>query len=497
MTTTAIVLFTRDLRVHDQPALWAACERADRVVPLFVFDRGILGSRYAAPNRVSQLVDAVRDLRSHLKERGSELVVRHGDTLEEVALLAVEVEADELHLSADVSAHARRREKALRQLSRERLGDRLRVIAHDAAVTVVHPGQVTPSGGDHFKVFSPYFRRWADAPWREPLPAPSAVPTPTTLATGQIPALSALTDVSRLASQLPTGGETQARARADWWFGGGQDAARSWTEEGSGVVTADAARAGAVAADGGAAGSVAPVDAYDDTRNHLGVDGTSKLSQHLHLGTISATELAHRVDRRQPGQEAFLQELCWRDFNHQMLAARPDLIHADIRTKHDRWVDDEDAVAAWKAGRTGYPVVDAAMRQLVTEGWMHNRARMIVASFLTKHLYVDWRVGAWHFMDHLIDGDLANNFGQWQWTAGTGTDSRPNRMFNPVTQSKRYDPDGVYLRHHLPELAHLDAASIHAPWEAANTLLAATGDYPPPLVDHREARERFLAARGA
>ncbi len=460
MTTTAIVLYTRDLRVHDQPALWAACERADRVVPVFVFDRAILRSRYAAPNRVSQLVDAVRDLRSNLKAHGGELVVRHGDTSEEVAQLAVEVEADELHLSADVSAHARRREEALRQLARDHLGDRLRVIVHDAAVTVVQPGAVSPSGGDHFKVFSPYFRRWAEAAWREPLPAPSSVPTPTTVATGRIPALDDLTDPGRLAPELPVAGETAARQRVEWWFEG-------------------------------------PVDAYDDTRNHLGADGTSKLSHHLHLGTVSATELAQRVDRRSAGQEAFLQELCWRDFNHQMLAARPDLVHTDIRTRHDRWVDDEDAVAAWKAGRTGYPVVDAAMRQLTTEGWMHNRARMIVASFLTKHLYVDWRVGAWHFMDHLIDGDLANNFGQWQWTAGTGTDSRPNRMFNPVTQSRRYDPDAVYLRRYLPELADLDDATIHAPWEAADTLLGGSGDYPPPLVDHREARERFLAARGA
>ncbi len=467
MTTTAIVLFTRDLRVHDQPALSAACARADRVVPLFVFDRGILGSRYAAPNRISQLVDAVRDLRSQLKQRGGELVVRHGDTIEHTAQLVAEVEADELHLSADVSAHARRREERLRELSQERFGDRLRVTAHPAAVTVVHPGAVTPSGGDHFKVFSPYFRRWVAATWREPLAAPAAVPTPGSVATGPIPALGALTDTDRLAPQLPVGGETAARERAAWWF------------------------------DGATSDGVAPVDAYDESRNHLGVDGTSKLSHHLHLGTISATELAHRVDRRRPGQEAFLQELCWRDFNHQMLAARPDLVHADIRTRHDQWVDDDDAVRAWKAGRTGYPVVDAAMRQLTTEGWMHNRARMIVASFLTKHLYVDWRVGAWHFMDHLVDGDLANNFGQWQWTAGTGTDSRPNRMFNPVTQSQRYDPQGVYLRRYLPELAHLDDATIHAPWEAADTLLGDTGDYPPPLVDHREARERFLAARGA
>jgi len=460
--TTAIVLFTRDLRVHDHPALTAACERADRVVPLFVFDRAILGSRYAAPNRVAQLVDAVRDLRSNLKQLGGELVVRHGDTLEEIRRLAVEVGADELHLSEEVSAHGRRREQALRALAAEELGGRLGVHSHDG-ITVVPPGEVRPTGGDHFKVFTPYWRRWVEAPQREPLPAPTRVPTPTTVATGRIPALSDLTDVARLAPELPSGGETAARARAEWWFDG-------------------------------------PVDAYDDSRNHLAVDGTSKLSPHLHLGTISATELAHRVDRRTPGQEAFLQELCWRDFNHQLLAARPDLTHTDIRTQGDRWRDGEEGAAdaeAWRQGRTGYPVVDAGMRQLRREGWMHNRARMIVASFLTKHLYLDWRIGAWHFMDHLVDGDLANNFGQWQWMAGTGTDSRPNRMFNPVTQSERYDPGGVYLRRYVPELAEVDDAHVHAPWEAAGTLLAAGDDYPPPIVEHRAARDRFLTARGA
>jgi len=460
--TTAIVLFTRDLRVHDHPALTAACERADRVVPLFVFDRTILTSRYAAPNRVTVLVDAVRDLRSNLKALGGELVVQHGDTIEEVARLAREVDADELHLSADVSTHAQRREQALRELAAGELGGGLRVRSHDG-VTVVAPEEVRSSGGEHFKVFTPYWRRWVEVPRRDVLPAPSRVPTPTTLATGRIPALTDLTDVERLAAELPSGGETAARARAEWWFDGA-------------------------------------VDAYDDSRNHLGADGTSRLSHHLHLGAISATELAAQVDRRSPGQEAFLQELCWRDFNHQLLAARPDLIRADIRTQGDRWRDDEQVaadIAAWRAGRTGYPVVDAGMRQLQHEGWMHNRARMIVASFLTKHLYIDWRVGAWHFMDHLADGDLANNFAQWQWTAGTGTDSRPNRMFNPVTQSQRYDPDGSYLRRYIPELSAVDDAHLHAPWEARDTLLGAGEDYPPPIVDHREARERFLAARDA
>ncbi|MFU8841117.1 MAG: cryptochrome/photolyase family protein [Nitriliruptoraceae bacterium] len=456
--TTAIVLFTRDLRVHDQPALHAACQRAEVVVPLFVFDEMILGSRYAAPNRVAHLHAAVRELRSALKARGGELVVRRGDPVAEVAALAREVGADELHLSAEVSGFGRRREDRLRRLAAGELRGALTVHAHDG-ITVVPAGELQPAGGDHFKVFTPYWRRWVEAPRREVLPAPARVPTPTTLATGAVPALADLTDVDRLAPELPPAGEAAGRGRAAGWFDGA-------------------------------------IDAYDDARNLLAVDGTSKLSHHLHLGTLSATELAARVDRRNPGQEAFLQELCWRDFNHQLLAARPDLSHTDIRTQHDTWREDDEALTAWREGRTGYPVIDAGMRQLLREGWMHNRARMLVASFLTKHLYLDWRVGAWYFMDHLVDGDVANNFGQWQWMAGTGTDSRPNRMFNPVTQGLRYDPDGVYVRRYVPELADVDDAHVHAPWEAQGSLFAGSGDYPPPLVDHREARDRFLAARG-
>jgi len=479
--TTAIVLFTRDLRVHDQPALVAACARADRVFPLFVFDEAILASRYAAPNRLSQLLDAVTDLREALEARGGRLLVRRGDPTEVVRALAVEVAADELHLSADVSRFARRREEALRTTARDRLDGRLQVHAHEGVP--VHPaGGITPAGGDHFKVFTPYWRRWSAEPHREPLASPVHVPTPSGSAPadrsdgthdghdgthdGPIPTLGELidpdhlTDPDHLAVELPEGGEVAARARVEWWFAG-------------------------------------PVSTYDDTRDHLAVDGTAKLAHHLHLGTLSATELAARVEPTDPGQEAFLRQLCWRDFNHQLLAARGDLVDTDLKPRGDRWRDDEQAIAAWKEGRTGYPIVDAGMRQLRREGWMHNRARMITASFLTKHLYVDWRVGAWHFMDHLVDGDLANNFAQWQWTAGTGMDSRPNRVFNPFVQSRRFDPDGVYIRHYVPELAEVDDAHVHAPWEADGTLLAGDGGYPAPLVDHGEARARFLQARGA
>jgi len=219
----------------------------------------------------------------------------------------------------------------------------------------------------------------------------------------------------------------------------------------------------------------------------------------LEGATAPDDEVAAALDRRRPGPEAFLREHCCRDYNHQLLAARPDLAHTDVRSRGDRWrtgADAEADLAAWREGRTGYPLVDAGMRQLHHEGWMHNRTRMVTASFLTKHLYLDWRLGAWHFMDHLADGDLANNFGQWQWTAGTGTDSRPNRVFNPVIQGERYDPDGTYVRRWVPELAGVAGAAVHQPRPPGAGPDLFGGGYPAPIVEHREARERFLAARG-
>lgn len=196
-----------------------------------------------------------------------------------------------------------------------------------------------------------------------------------------------------------------------------------------------------------------------------------------------------------PGADAFVRQLAWRDFHHQVLAARPDAAWEDYRTRHDRWRSDEDEVEAWRAGRTGYPLVDAAMRQLAYEGWMHNRGRMLVACFLTKTLYADWRVGARHFLDLLVDGDVANNQLNWQWMAGTGTDTRPNRVLNPVIQGKRFDPRGVYVRRWVPELAELADGEIHEPWKLTGPRRAAI-DYPDPLVDLAEARARFERARG-
>jgi len=455
MTATALLLFTRDLRVHDHPAL-AAAARADRIIPLFVLDEAILASPYAAPNRLQVLLDALADLRASLRALGADLVVRRGVTSAVVRELATEFAVDAIHVTADVSRYAKRRQADLARIADELDAD---FVAHPGTM-LVDPVLVRATGGEHFKVFTPYWRRWSAITPRALVPVPTRLTVPADLESGELPELAALTP-GRCAPELAPGGEQAARARLAWWLDG-------------------------------------PIEDYATGRDRMAIDGTSRLSAHLHFGCLSVTEIAASLDVRRASHETFLQELCWRDFNHQLLDARGDLASVDVRTRSDRWRDAPDELTAWQEGRTGYPVVDAAMRQLVREGWMHNRARMVVASFLTKHLYIDWRHGARFFMHHLADGDLANNYAQWQWTAGTGTDSRPNRMFNPIIQGQRYDPDGSYVRRYVPELAHVAGKQVHEPQEATLFDTAgAQGTYPGPIVDHREARARFLTARGA
>jgi len=217
------------------------------------------------------------------------------------------------------------------------------------------------------------------------------------------------------------------------------------------------------------------------------------LSPYLHFGCLSPVEVLRGIGRRRDeGAEAFVRQLCWRDFYAQILAARPEAAWADYASRDDHWSDDAHAIEAWKTGRTGYPVVDAAMRQLQAEGWMHNRARLIVASFLTKDLYVDWRVGARHFLDLLVDGDIAQNNLNWQWVAGTGTDNNPHRVFNPTVRGRRFDPDGDYVRRYVPELRALKGGAVHDPAPKVR----AAYDYPDPIVDHREAIAEYRDRRG-
>jgi deoxyribodipyrimidine photo-lyase len=232
---------------------------------------------------------------------------------------------------------------------------------------------------------------------------------------------------------------------------------------------------------------------YEARHDDLPGDATSALSPYLRFGCLSSLELLQEA-RSRPGGGAYARQLCWRDFHHQVLAAFPALPRRDYRPRGDRWSRSWRAFEAWREGRTGYPIVDAAMRQLLEEGRMHNRARMITASFLTKDIYLDWRWGAKHFWDLLSDGEIANNAGNWQWIAGTGNDTRPDRVFNPLRQAHRFDPEGEYVRRHLPELEGVEGSSVHEPWRLPARQRRRL-DYPRPIVDHDEAAAAFQARR--
>jgi deoxyribodipyrimidine photo-lyase len=258
---------------------------------------------------------------------------------------------------------------------------------------------------------------------------------PTVISRGRLPSLGSLV-AGQPSPELPAGGETAGRRRLSTWL-------RS-----------------------GAAG-------YEAGHDDLEADATSRLSPYLHFGCISPLEAAERADAA-----PFVRQLAWRDFFHQLLAARPETAHEDMRPRGHRWSEDEEALEAWKQGRTGFPIVDAGMRQLLREGYMHNRARLITASFLVRNLRIDWRAGARHFFDWLVDGDVANNVGNWQWVAGTGANPRPGRALNPLRQAQRFDPDGAYVRRYVPELAGVEGRAVHTPWR-----LGGLAGYPDPIVE--------------
>ncbi|GAA1885494.1 cryptochrome/photolyase family protein [Asanoa iriomotensis] len=388
---TAIVLFTRDLRLHDNPALSAACGAAERVVPLFVFDPALAGR---SSNRDRFLHQSVADLRGLLRARDSDLVVRTGDPVASTVELAREVGAEGVAVAADVSHYARRRE---RRLGASGLDVRL-----FPGLTIVEPGALRPGGGDHYRVFSPYHRSWIAAKWRDPVGLPKKVPLPSGVQVGRLPA-----QPDGESPDTVPGGESAARERLRGWLGN--------------------------------------VETYEDGHNDLAGDRTSRLSPYLRFGCLSPLEVAHAALGR-PAADPFVRQLCWRDFYYQVAYAFPQISsRAYRRGATESWTDDPAAFERWTSGSTGVPIVDAGMHQLRREGWMHNRARLVTASYLTKDLGVDWRRGLAWFYRWLLDGDVPNNSGNWQWVAGTGNDTRPYRRFNPERQRERYDPDSSYV----------------------------------------------------
>lgn len=448
MPSTAIVLFTRDLRVHDNPTLWQAVHDHDRVVPLFVLDDEILKGDFNRPNRATFLAQSLADLDASLRALGGGLVVRHGRLEREVAEVVRTVRAGAVHVSLDASGYAAGRITRLRNTIDAEL------VGHDDTLFVVPPGRLRPSGGaDHMSVFGAYFRRWGREDRRTVHGAPRSIELPR-IARGTLPRPDDICRGER-SPHLPEGGETAARKRLATW------------------LRADAAR-------------------YVEVHDDLAADATSRLSPYLHFGCLSPVELVSR--KGVVGD--FVRQVAWRDFHAQVLAARPGATRRDYRHRGDRWHDANADFEAWRGGRTGLPIVDAGMRQLAAEGWMHNRARLIVGHLLVKTLYVDWRLGAQHFADLLVDGDMSNNTMNWQWVAGTGTDSRYNRTFNTDNQAKRYDPSGDYVRRYVPELRGIDGPAVQRPWTLPDNVRDGL-DYPEPIVDVVAGNRRFLDARGA
>jgi deoxyribodipyrimidine photo-lyase len=463
---TVLWWIRRDLRLSDNQALAAALASAEQVIPVFVLDPVLLDSPYVGDKRVAFLFGGLRQMDADLQARGSRLVVRRGEPLAELSGLLGEAGANGVFAEEDFSPYARQRDGRVAEALPLHLA---------GGVTVHPPGTVLKADGAPYTVFTPFSRAWKALPLpseHEVLAVPQSLPTVHDLPSLPIP------DLPSLPAAVPfSPGEAEAQRRLDAF------------------VDLDEAS----------------IYRYAEGRNRLGEDGTSRLSPYLRFGMVSARQAIVSAlaaadtasdSQEHKGAQTWLNELIWREFYVHILYHFPQVRGSSFRPEYDQiaWENDAGAFSAWCEGRTGYPVVDAAMRQLVQTGWMHNRARMIVASFLVKDLLIDWRWGERFFMQHLVDGDPAANNGGWQWTAGTGTDAAPYfRIFNPILQGKKHDPEGIFVRRWLPELARVPDRYLHAPWEMPGDVQREAGcvigqDYPAPIIDHAWARERTLSA---
>ena len=444
---TAVHWFRRDLRLSDNPALVDAADAGDgSVVPLFVLDPSLWGP--AGDVRRAYLTASLRSLDAELS---GALHVRRGDPVDAVVAVARSAGARSVHVAADTGPYGRRRDAAVEAA----LADAGIDLVRTGCAYAVPPGAVRTKQGTPYSVFTPFSRAWNDHGWPGPAPRPDAVEW--AAPAGASDDLYADVDLGDL--RLPEAGE--------------QAALRRWAEF----------------RDAGPDG----LDGYAERRDRPDLAGTSAMSHHLKWGEVHPrTLLADLRGRRGDGPTTFRSELAWREFYADVLWHHPHSAREYYRDEYAgmRYDDPDGRFDAWAQGRTGFPFVDAGMRQLRAEGWMHNRVRMVVASFLVKDLHLEWQLGARHFMRWLRDGDLASNSHGWQWAAGSGTDAAPYfRVFNPITQGRRFDPDGDYVRRYVAELAHLDGAAVHEPWTAPRGY---DHDYPQPIVDHADEREEAL-----
>ncbi|MEO8526409.1 MAG: deoxyribodipyrimidine photo-lyase [Caldimonas sp.] len=475
---SALVWFRRDLRCEDNAALYHALKAARQVWCAFVFDSEILDHLPRADRRVEFIVRSVEALAGELSAlghshgvHGVRLIVRHGKAADAVVALAGELHVQAVYANHDDDPSALTRDAAVRG----KLADRGVALHTSKDHVVFERNEILTGSGKPYSVFTPYRTAWLNKlddfylrayPVERHAAALAAAPS------DAVPALPTLAELGFVPTNLESlkvhGGSAGAQALLDDFLG--------------------------------------RIDDYDTAREYPAVKGPSYLGVHLRFGTVSIRRLAREAAARQAsrGAQVWLAELIWRDFYQQILHHLPRVVGSSCKPEYDRIRFEhgkhaDESFAAWCEGRTGYPLVDAAMAQINQSGYMHNRLRMVTASFLVKDLGIDWRRGEAYFAEHLIDYELASNNGGWQWAASTGSDAQPwFRIFNPLTQSRKFDPQGRFIRRYLPQLAGLGDDLIHAPWEAGPIDLEAAGvvlgrDYPLPIVDHAEAREKTLA----
>ena len=458
---TTLLWLRRDLRIHDHPALRAAIDAGGPVVPVFCFDDGLLNGRHRSGPRTQFMLECLADLDRALRDRDSRLFLRHGSPQRELRELARELGSAEVHFTADVGPFSRRRQRQVREALAE---VDIKLVAHPGLFAVDQLEPIRTTAGSPYTVFTPFYRNWLEQPRRDVLPAPRALKAPpSTVAAGKLPTLEQLGLEQECIDPMP-GGEQAGREALRRFLRG-------------------------------------PVDGYADGRDQLIGEHVSRLSPYLHFGCLTPREIEDRLGGGE-GATAYRRQLCWRDFYAHVLGHFPANARREYQERYRttiRWSRAEKRFAAWCDGQTGYPAVDAAMRQLKAEGWMHNRARLLVGSFLTKDLGIDWRWGERHFMRLLLDGDEASNNGNWQWIASVGVDPQPafRRIFNPARQQERFDPDGEYVRRYVPELRDVPAGHLTEPWKMSAEQQERSGcrigrDYPAPIVDHAKAREEAL-----
>ena len=434
-----LVWHRSDLRTHDHPALHHAAIASSQLAPVFVLDPVLLEMPYSGRVRIAFLYANLHALNEFYQKLGSSLVVRYGKPEEELLKLAREASAKAIYALRSDEPIGRERDARVKKIL-EQNGIEFRLLESD---TIQQPGTIKSLSDTSYRVFTPFWRTWSNFSIKT-LATPVKL-EPHTLSSLEIPQPS--TNIL-----LPKAGEVTAITQLEEFI------------RNTGLK-------------------------YENLRDFPAVDGTSKLSTYLHLGVISPRFAASRAQKA--GMTGWVRELCWRDFYRHILFDEPRLATEAFKTTWNSfpWRDSSDDLEAWKTGHTGYPIVDAGMRQLLETGWMHNRVRMIVASFLTKHLLIDWRLGEAHFNELLLDGDLASNNGGWQWTAGCGVDAAPYfRVFNPVTQGEKFDSSAEYIKRFVPELRDLEPKFAHQPW----TMTRPPKAYADPILPLSFGRERFL-----